>query len=377
MQDVVISYLVEKGRGCEANVRSMIDAIAAELADVKRLAYGGICDSEAAIPPRAYVVPSDTLTRREADRLGIRSTNDFFGGVVPRTPMRTKIMCHHLIEPHAHRPPGWPAEFTEFVRPLVLPGYATFSIGDAMVAGGRLLSIGAVRIKDPLRANGTGQVVVTCARELKRHMDGIDDKTISEHGLVLELNLRETTTLNVGQIAIDGRVMSYFGLQRMTSNNEGLPEYGGSALKCVMGGWDALDFLPMEPVIRRAVTKAIAFDRATAAWPEFMASRRNYDVAIGTDDAGCSRSGVLESSWRAGGASTAEIAALKRFLADPRAKVVTTLAVKEFGRHAPCPPSALVHYWGEDPAVGPMLRYTVVTGVVYQAAEAFAAGLGQ
>ena len=45
-----------------------------------------------------------------------------------------------------------------------------------------------------------------------------------------------------------------------------------------------------------------------AAFPGLFASRCNYDVVTGADGVGKHHSGVLEQSWRAGGASGAEIA---------------------------------------------------------------------
>ena len=53
-----------------------------------------------------------------------------------------------------------------------------------------------------------------------------------------------------------------------------------------------------------------------------FASRSNYDVAQGVDDEGVWRSGVLEQSWRIGGASGAEIAALQMFRDQPRLRWV-------------------------------------------------------
>ena len=46
----------------------------------------------------------------------------------------------------------------------------------------------------------------------------------------------------------------------------------------------------------------------------FFASRRNYDVVAGLDARGQRRCGVLEQSWRVGGASPAELVALAAFL---------------------------------------------------------------
>jgi hypothetical protein len=53
-----------------------------------------------------------------------------------------------------------------------------------------------------------------------------------------------------------------------------------------------------------------------------MVSRRNYDVGQGIDIEGRRRSGVFESSWRVGGATSAELVALSIFSQDPSVQVV-------------------------------------------------------
>jgi len=61
------------------------------------------------------------------------------------------------------------------------------------------------------------------------------------------------------------------------------------------------------------VAAARRYDEATVEFHGFTASRRNYDVGQGVGADGRPRSGVLESSWRMGGASSAELAALTAF----------------------------------------------------------------
>jgi hypothetical protein len=75
--------------------------------------------------------------------------------------------------------------------------------------------------------------------------------------------------------------------------------------------------LPMAAETRAAVTAARRYDEAMVEYPGFMASRRNYDVGQGLDTDGRPRLGVLESSWRIGGASSAELVALAAFAKDP------------------------------------------------------------
>ena len=146
-------------------------------------------------------------------------------------------------------------------------------------------------------------------------------------GLVLKTNLRRVTTLSVGQVTIDGFTITYHGTQRTATNNEGKSVYGGSYLVCVRGGWEALDELPMTSETRIAVVQARSYDQAVSEYPGFLASRRNYDVAQGVDNEGQWRSGILEASWRSGGASTAELAALAAVVESRGLQVVEASAV--------------------------------------------------
>jgi len=167
-------------------------------------------------------------------------------------------------------------------------------------------------------------------------------------------------TFSVGEIALGSLTVSYHGTQRIVTDNNGRPVYGGSDLVCVRGGWKVLDALPMTPDVRAAVAAAKRYDAATEEFPGFMASRRNYDVAQGIAADGRARSGVLEPSWRIGGASTAELAAAAAFVRDPYLQIVRASHVEEYGRDRQPPANAVVDFQGEDPEAGPLLRYTVV-----------------
>ena len=90
------------------------------------------------------------------------------------------------------------------------------------------------------------------------------------------------------------------------------------------------------------------------------ASRCNYDVAQGFDESGRWRSGVLEQSWRIGGASGAELAALHAFKADPTLKTVRASTHEIYADNPTPPPGAVVHFDGVDPEVGRLLKYAKV-----------------
>jgi hypothetical protein len=88
-----------------------------------------------------------------------------------------------------------------------------------------------------------------------------------------------------------------------------------------------------------------------------LASRRNYDVVHGLDSRGRRQSGVLEQSWRLGGASGAEIAALEAFGANPGLQVVRAYCVEMYGEDAAPPADAFTLFQGIDEAAGAVLKY--------------------
>jgi hypothetical protein len=284
---------------------------------------------------------------------------------VPQPFIKTKAIVHGLVDNNVAQPQGWCASFADKVRNVVLPGYTVFSADDARLAVKSLLETSqAVRLKRPLGATGLGQQVIGTRLQLEQFLESYSASELSTYGLVIEMNIREVRTLNVGQITIGGKTVSYYGTQAMTQNNEGATVYGGSNLICVRGGWSSLDALTMSPDIRAAVNKALAFDRAADDFPGILLSRRNYDVGVGFDESGHRRSGVFEQSWRFGGASTAELAAMAAFNEEADVQIVHVSTVKRFGKECKCPRGAIIHYRGDDPIVGPMIRYTVVTKVV-------------
>jgi hypothetical protein len=297
----------------------------------------------------------------EAQDLRIRSPHQLYGAVVPYPFVKTKAITHRLISTRAARPCGWSSAFADSVRNAVLPGYTVFSPDDARMAAMRLLPLGSIRIKEPLGDGGHGQTVVAVTAELDAFLENLSPEEIGCHGLVLETNLRRATTRSVGQTVIGDRMITYHGTQRVVTNNRGLSVYGGSHLICVRGGWTALEELPMDAEARLAVSQARTYDRNADRYPGFLASRRNYDVGQGIDGHGQWRSGVFEASWRSGGASTAELAALAAFAQNPALQVVEATSAKQFGRRTTIPPGAVIHFHEDDPEDGPLLRYTVVT----------------
>lgn len=346
-----------------------LSEVAKSIARISGNQFVGDYDPQVHVAARLFFVPSDTLILDEARDLGILSAHQLYGAVVPYPFVKTKAITHCLINRHAARPQGWSLAFANIVQEAVLPGYTAFSADDAKLAAKRLLALGPVRLKEPLGDGGHGQTVIMSICELEAYLENSPAENLPTHGLVLEANLRRVITRSVGCTLIGNRSIAYHGTQRSVTNNHGLLVYGGSHLICVRGGWSALENLPKEPEASLAVNQARIYDRNATKYRGFLASRRNYDIGQGTDGRGQWRSGVLEASWRSGGASTAELAALTAFADDPSLQVVQTTSVKHYGTSRKIPAGASIHFQGDDPEDGPLLRYTTAARALRQAAQ--------
>ncbi|WP_260986401.1 DUF3182 family protein [Bordetella genomosp. 13] len=304
---------------------------------------------------RVYYVPAHTLVgRAQAAALGIRAEHHLYGGVVPHAYVATKAISHPLHRPHDAQPPGWAADLGAELGESVLPGYTAFSLGDASAAALALLRDGPVRLKLPEANAGRGQTVVRDAAQLQAALAGCDSADVRAHGLVIEANLTgEVRTFSVGSVGIPGLQAAYVGTQELTPDNGGALVYGGSTLHVVRGGYDELLDGGLSDDERQAVQLARHYDATVQRhYPDLLASRRNYDVALGLDARGARRMGVLEQSWRAGGASMAEIAALEAFRADPALRKVTAYTRERYGAEHPRPQEDHLVFHGEDSAVG-------------------------
>jgi len=357
---IVVLYFTRFGDPLQWHHKVVLDLGAKAIAKIKGCEFRGLYRPTCEYSGPLFFVPDDTLMLDEAACLGIRSPNDLYGGVVPYLFAKTKAITHGLVDHHAERPLGWSPAFAERVREIVLPGYTVFSNRDARVAARRMLTHGPIRLKKPLSTSGRDQTVITTLHELDSVLEKISDDEMATCGLVLEENLREVRTLSVGEVAVGSLGISYYGTQRTVRDNRERPVYGGSELVCVRGGREALDALPMSSEIRAAVVAAKRYNEAVEEFRGFIASRRNYDVAQGIGADGRRRSGVLEPSWRIGGASSAELAALAAFARDPSLKIVRASHLEEYGEGRRAPAGACVDFEGEDPEAGPLLRYTIL-----------------
>ena len=333
-------------------------ALAEAVARLVGRAYGGHFRDDFAYAGAPFFVPSETLTAAEAARFGIREASELFGGVVPQAFVGTKVITHGLAAPDAAAPEGWQPRFGERVADVVLPGFTAFDPASARQAGGRLLQSGSVRLKRPDGVGGRGQLVIRDRRQLEEALAAVDPAQLAGEGVVLEANLFDVRTFSVGQASLGGILISYCGTQRLTRANDGSQVYGGSELLVARGGWDDLLALQLAPQTRIAIDQARTYHEAAQdCFAGMFATRSNYDVAQGYDEAGTGRSGVLEQSWRIGGATGAEVAAIGAFLADPTLRSIGASTTELYGEYGELPDDAVIYFQGDDDVVGPLVKY--------------------
>lgn len=328
--------------------------LARRIARLQGLEFVGEYDPARHARSRMYLVPTDTVVGMGlARKLHIATEEDLFGGVVPEPFMATKAVTHSLVAADAQAPAGWSTAFGERVQDAVLPGVSVFSMADAMRAGLQLLQRGSLRIKPVLATAGRGQRVVHDAEEMRAALSALDTADMPVNGLVLELNLEHVVTHSVGQVRVAGMVATYYGTQQLTTDHAGETVYGGSTLSVARGGFDDLLALDLPETARRAIAQARVYDAAASAcFGGLLASRRNYDIAEGVDAQGQRHCGVLEQSWRIGGATSAEVLALEAFRNEPSLRCVCSRSSEFYDEHRKPPAGAVILYQGRDDDVG-------------------------
>src|SRR5262249_41710581 len=180
MAGIVLAYLSRLGTPMLTHEKVALEAVARAVAEIKHYRFAGWHDSAHRYSDDIYFVPDDTLMLDEAASLGIRSRNDFFGGVVSHPYVKTKAITHQLVSGSADRPSGWSFTFAKRVRDVVLPGYTAFSARDARVAAKRLTPQGPVRLKRALACGSRGQILIATANELDAFLEAFPSDELTE-----------------------------------------------------------------------------------------------------------------------------------------------------------------------------------------------------
>ena len=336
-------------------------ALARWLAQILGLKFGGNFDPQLHGGRDIYLLPTQTLVGAAAAReLGIKGPEDLWGGYVEHDFIYTKAITHGLLNRHAHAPQGWSPLFSARVRSVVLDGLSVFSFDDARAAAEHLLYSGPIRMKPIHACAGRGQEVINSLDQFDEILARPEARALFNEGVVLEQDLDQVITHSVGQSFIGDKVLSYCGDQYLTKDAHDEEVYGGSNLLVVQGGYDDLLTLDLPDDVRLAIKQAQVFDGAAdEAYPGFYASRRNYDIAQGVASDGQQRSGVLEQSWRMGGASSAEVAALQSFVNDPQMRAIRVSSVETY-IDQPLPADAIEVYRGPAENSDFLLKYVTV-----------------
>jgi len=356
---LVVAYSTREGapqHEVETNL-----ALARWLAQILGLKFGGSYDPDLHAGRELYLLPTQTLVGpAQARELNIKGPEDLWGGYVDHDFICTKAISHGLLGPEAKAPEGWSPLFCERVRDVVLDGLTVFSLNDARPAATRLLYSGPIRLKPVHACAGRGQEVIHSLDEFDVVLARPEASKMFSEGVVLEQDLHEVVTHSVGQSFIGAHVFSYCGEQYLTQDGQGEEVYGGSNLLVVRGYYEDLLKLDLPEDVREAIEQARVFDNAAdEAYPGFYASRRNYDIAQGLDSDNQRRSGVLEQSWRMGGASSAEVAALQSFINNPGLRAIRVSSVETYVEQA-LPADAIEVYRGPAENSDFLLKYVTV-----------------
>ena len=358
---LALLHVPGRDQECDYEVESCA-RIAKRLAVLLGLRFDGHYDAKAHAGLRPYLVPTDTLVGADVARgFGIDGPQDFFGGLVPAGFIATKAITQPLVRPHARAPSTWSRRFREHTRLAVLRGYSVFDLDDAREAARRLLDYGPLRLKPVHARGGMGQVVASDMAGVEHALAQFDAVPLARDGLVLEENLTDVVTCSVGLLRVGGLVASYYGTQRTTRNRHGAEVYGGTAMHVVRGDFEALLAREDDAHVRMAIGQARSYEHAALGeYPGVLLSRSNYDVAQGIDSQGNWCSGVLEQSWRLGGASPAELVALEAFAADPALQAVRSEVIEVFG-DGDAPADARLFLDADDPRAGRIRKFTRCT----------------
>jgi len=335
-------------------------ALAQRLAELLGFEFGGEYDAAVHYARALYFVPDEALDATVARALGIHDSSQLFGGVVPHPFVATKAITHPLLHPHACAPPGWSHAHAGRVQGAILRGFTAFSREDAQQAALTLLADVPVRIKCASGIGGSGQFVVQSLVDVREALAAIDGHEFAKSGVVVEENLDSPMTYSVGLVDTGQLSAAYCGTQQTTRNSHGGEVYGGSTLDVTRGGFAALREQEFDDDAREAIALASRYDEAALqSYDGLFASRRNYDVVIGTDVKRRRRAGVLEQSWRIGGASGAEILALEAFKRDPARTRMRSATREVYGAPCAVPTGAFVYFNGVDEHAGPLTKFAV------------------
>ena len=309
-----------------------------------------------------FFIPTFALVRQ--DGIPEMPVDRFYGGIVHHGFMATKLVTHPHWHDHDNLPEGWTGHFAACLEDCVLPGFSVFSHRHALEAASVLLKKHKIRFKNPYASGGKDQKVIDTARALDDFLATVPDGDMA-NGLVVEENVENSTTYSVGQVQLENLVGSYLGRQYTSRDKDGNEFYAGSRLRVVRGGWDALLQLLQSPVACKIVENARRYDEAARQHLGLIASRSNYDVLVGPITENGVRCGVLEQSWRVGGASPAELLAMEKLMQDKTVTAVQAILRESYDQTPPFRDDDFIVYAGADDFGRPLHKYTRIEKIYH------------
>src|SRR3989344_4428728 len=98
------------------------------LAEIQGIGFTGEYTGSEQNGEDRFYVPAKTLPSEIAVELGIKTSEDLYGGVVKHAIFATKAVLHPTLYPNSPKPRVYPENFTAklVAGGLVLPGFATF-----------------------------------------------------------------------------------------------------------------------------------------------------------------------------------------------------------------------------------------------------------
>lgn len=310
----------------------------------------------------AFLVPTFAMVR--ADGHPEMSVETFFGGIVDHGFMATKLVTHPHLHDNDKLPEGWAEGFAARLKDCVLEGYSVFSHDHAKEAAELLIKKHKIRFKNPYSSGGNDQTVVHSRQALETFLETVSAAEMAK-GLVVEEDVENSTTYSVGQVRLLDQTGSYLGRQYTVDGPDGFPVYAGSRLWVVRGGWDALLLNLQSPISRSIVAKARQYDEAATQHLGLIASRKNYDVLVGPITETGFRCGVLEQSWRIGGASPAEVLAMEKFAQNRNISAVQAVIREDHGHPRKINADDFVVYSGNDDLGLPLQKIARVEKIHY------------
>jgi len=309
-----------------------------------------------------FFVPTFALVRQNGHPE--ISIQNFYGGIVHHGFMTTKLVTHPHWHDDDNLPEGWARSFAACLQDCVLSGFSVFSHRHALEAAGALLKKHKIRFKNPYASGGKDQTVIETVRSLDGFLETVSDSDIA-NGLVVEEDVENSSTYSVGQVQIENHIGSYLGRQYTSHDKDGSVAYAGSRLHMVRGGWDTLLNQLQSPVAHRIVENARRYDEAARQHLGLVASRRNYDVLVGPITENGVRCGVLEQSWRVGGASPAEVLAIEKLTQDETVIAVQAMVRETQDQKPAFKEKDFIVYAGDDDFGRPLHKYARIEKIYH------------